>query len=115
MHRVILNTPPGMDTDHINGDGCDNRRCNLRICTRSQNMANGGKYKIKDSTSPYRGVCWHKAIGKWRVQIKVNGRRIALGYFDDERKAAAAYNAAALEHFEEFAKPNIIQRETGDG
>ena len=111
MHRLILNTPPGMDTDHVNGDGCDNRRCNLRISTRSQNIANGGKYKCESATSRYRGVCWHRATRKWRAQIKVKGKMIHIGLFTDEQKAAAAYNTAALKYFREFAKPNVIQKE----
>ncbi len=87
MHRVILERMGCKDfagSDHINRNGLDNRRCNLRLATASQNGCNTGKRK--DNTSGYKGVCWdHK---KWRAYIRVNGKRIHLGLFDDIKDAA---------------------------
>jgi hypothetical protein len=102
MHRVIMNTPNGMDTDHVNGDKLDNRRCNLRICSRSQNMQN--QKAIRRKTSKYKGVCWHKAAKKWLVQVDGN----FIGHFSTEIDAALSYNWYAKKYFGEFAKLNRI-------
>lgn len=104
MHRLILGTPQGMETDHINGDGLDNRRCNLRVCTRSQNAANREKKRDKVG---YKGVHWHKQTNKWRPRIKVNYKSISLGLFEDQEDAARAYDRAAMQHFGEFARTNF--------
>ncbi len=107
MHRLIMATPPGMDTDHINGDKLDNRRCNLRICNRSENKQNSGKQNGKTS-SIYKGVSWNNADRKWTAKIKANGNRYWLGYFPNEISAAIAYNEAALKYYGEFARLNLI-------
>lgn len=104
MHREILKTPQDMDTDHINMNGLDNRRNNLRICTRSQNYMNRGKYK--DNISGYKGVYWYNK--KWVAQIKVNAKQIYLGRFKDKEQAAEAYNKAAKKYHGEFARLNNI-------
>lgn len=106
MHREILKTQKGYDTDHINGDRLDNRRCNLRICTRSQNMLN--VLGNKNTTSKYKGVDWHKSTGMWRIRIMVDGKRINLGYSHSEDDAARIYNAAAVTHHGKFAKLNEV-------
>lgn len=113
MHQVILNLPSGMKSDHINGDGLDNRRSNLRSCTHCENMRNRSK-NIRDS-SRYKGVFWDKATQKWRARISINSRETHLGYFDDEEKAACAYNAAARKHFGEFARLNVIEKPNIEG
>jgi hypothetical protein len=105
MHREILNVPKGMQTDHINGQGLDNRRSNLRICTQAQNVHNRGK--LRNNVSGFKGVCWHTG-GFWTAQIYLNNRRHHLGSFDDPIDAAKAYNEAALRLHGEFAKPNAI-------
>jgi hypothetical protein len=105
MHRLIMNTPEGMDTDHINGDKLDNRRENLRVCTRSQNMQN--TTRRSDNTSGYKGVDWDKENGKWRAEIKVDSRRINLGRYDSAEEAALAYDRAAREYHGEFANTNF--------
>lgn len=106
MHRLIMNTPKGMETDHINGDKLDNRRSNLRVCTRSQNEANKG-LRI-DNTSGYKGVYWNRKNKKWVANIGFNYKNIYLGEFNDRFHAMKAYNAKAKELFGEFARLNSI-------
>lgn len=106
MHREILKTPKGFHTDHINGDGLDNRRNNLRICTGAQNLMNRGKTKA--NKSGFKGVCWNKANKKWHAQIEVDGKNKHLGFFDVKEQAALAYNEAALKYYDEFAKLNNL-------
>lgn len=106
MHRLIIDAPLGIFVDHINGNGLDNRRCNLRLCTHSQNHMNRKHHK--DASSKYKGVSWHKPLKKWRTQIAVKQKGIHLGYFVSEIEAALAYNEAARIYFGEFAKLNII-------
>lgn len=108
MHRLILNTPVGMDSDHINHDGLDNRRANLRICTKSQNSYNQRK-RQRPASSRFKGVCWHKAARKWLARIGHNRKRIYLGSYDSELEAAQAYDRAALEHFGEYALTNFTR------
>lgn len=107
MHRVITNCPYGFDVDHINGDKLDNRKCNLRIATRSQNNANIPKYKGK--SSKYKGVCWNKRKRCWKVSIGYGGKMYHLGYFKNEEDAALKYNEHAKELFGEFAYLNNIE------
>lgn len=106
MHREIMNTPDGMDTDHINGDRLDNRRQNLRVCTRSENLRNGRKRE--NNTSQYKGVSFFKPIRKWRAYITLEKKTKSLGYFKEEIEAAKAYNKAAIILFGEFAKLNEV-------
>lgn len=105
MHRFLLGlTDPKVHIDHINGNGLDNRRSNLRVATPSQNSAN--RRKIANATSPYKGVYWQKNR-RWRAVLTVDRRHISLGMFDDPADAARAYDAAALEHFGPFARLNF--------
>lgn len=106
MHREILNVPKGKQTDHINHHGWDNRKVNLRICTRSQNHQNEKPQKGK--TSNYKGVFLQKHNQKWQAQIKINAQPVHLGFFVNERDAAKAYNDKAKELFGEFAHLNIL-------
>lgn len=105
MHREILEVPKGMMVDHINGDGRDNRKANLRAATPKQNVWNT-KARGK---SKYKGVWQVKGTGKWCARIKVNGKQRNLGRFDDEVEAAKAYDRAAKEECGEFAKLNFPQ------
>ncbi len=110
MHRLILATPDGMLTDHINGDSLDNRRSNLRAADACQNSTNMGKRRRPDgepSSSQYKGVMWDKAVGSWRAKISAYNTRYSLGYFADEADAARAYDAKARECFGSFAALNF--------
>lgn len=105
MHRFIMNTPKRMDTDHWNHQKLDNRKENLRICNRHQNMANSKPRK--NCTSKFKGIYWHKRRRKWNVSITRNGKRLNLGYFDNEIEAAKIYDKKAKEFFGEFALSNF--------
>jgi len=106
MHRVIMNAPPETETDHINMNSLDNRRENLRLCTRAENSANKKKYST--NTSGYKGVTWCKATKKWKAQITVNYKNKVLGYFQNILDAARAYNEAAKEEFGNFSNVNEV-------
>lgn len=102
MHRAILSPPQGREIDHINGDGLDNRRWNLRICTHAQNLWNSRKRK--GTISQYKGVRLMKGSGNWVSYI---GQKY-LGSFDNEETAASAYNQAARQYRGEFARLNPV-------
>lgn len=106
MHRFIMNCPEDMFVDHINGNGFDNRRENLRICTYHQNTMN--RRKNSAASSQYKGVYWNKKEAVWRSSIRINHKLKHLGQFEYELEAALTYNKAALEYFGEFANINII-------
>lgn len=107
MHRVIMGVENnnGVDVDHINGNSLDNRRCNLRVCTRSQNTMN--KRKHKDGIQKYKGITFRKDNQKYQAQIMLNGKRITIGCFDTDIEAAKAYDNFARRYFGEFAKTNF--------
>lgn len=102
MHREIMNNPKGKIIDHINGDRLDNRRCNLRECSKSQNGAN----RVSRGTSKYLGV--YLKNNTWDSCMTVNRKSIFLGSFEKEEDAAIAYNKGAIKYHGEFAKLNII-------
>jgi hypothetical protein len=108
MHRQILNAPPGMHCDHINHNGLDNRKANLRLCTPQQNSFN--QRPRANSTSSYKGVFWDALKRKWRAQIKHNNRFIHIGYFECEADAAIAYDDYAIDLLGEFAWLNHHHR-----
>jgi len=110
MHRFIMNAPKNMDVDHINHDTLDNRKCNLRICTRSQNLMNAKKRS--GCSSKYKGVTYSKSpkdrcLKKWVACIYYKSP-ISLGRHKTEIEAALAYNKAAKKYFGEYALLNII-------
>ena len=104
MHRLILNVPDGKQTDHIDHNGLNNQKSNLRICNNSQNQIN--KRIIKKGKSKYTGVTFVK--NKYIVaQISVEHKHINLGYFKTEELAAKAYDEAANRMHGEFATLNF--------
>lgn len=105
MHRLILQCDQALDVDHINGDGLDNRKNNLRVATRRQNLQN--KRKNQNASSQYKGVTWDKRRRKWKGQIMLNGVNIDLGRHEHEVTAAACYDVAARKYFGPFARTNF--------
>jgi hypothetical protein len=109
MHREIIKTPTGLFTDHINGNKLDNRKENLRICSRQQNAWN--IKKSSHNTSGFKGVSEDKRNLKnnWQAYITLNNKKIHLGYFSTAEEAAKEYNKAALNFFGEFANINKVK------
>lgn len=102
MHRFLAATPELPQVDHKDGNGLDNRRENLRPCSRSQNQAN--RRKQVNNTSGHPGVHWHKAGQKWQAFVTHNGVRKHLGLFAQKKDAIAARDATAKELFGKFFK-----------
>lgn len=102
MHRMLMGFPR-TEVDHENHNTLDNRRCNLRVATHSQNRANARLRR--DAGSPYKGIVWNN--GSWIAQINAEGKHYYLGRFKDPIVAALAYDAAARAHFGEFARTNF--------
>jgi hypothetical protein len=107
MHRQILNPKKSEHVDHINGNGLDNRRDNIRVCTAQQNQMN--RHNHSSHSSIYKGVSYHKQNDRWRALIHLNGKPISLGCYSTPEAAAIAYNEKAIELFGEFARPNVIK------
>ena len=111
LHRIINKTPKWLQTDHINGDKLDNRRCNLRSATSSQNQGNSGPNK--KGSSKYKGVrhsVRDKILKKpWMASIHQDGSLKHLGYYKTEIEAAHSYDKAALKHFGKYAWLNFAE------
>lgn len=106
LHRVILNAPDGMHVDHINGNGLDNRKANLRLCTHAENRRNG--QKRKGCLSEYKGVSKQqgKCRKRWTSTVRVGEKKYTKSFLT-EIEAALWYDEIAREHFGEFAKINF--------
>lgn len=103
MHNLILNRRM---IDHIDGNGLNNQRNNLRPCTDSQNGMN--KRKRTMASSIYKGVHYEKARNKWRACLRINGKLIRIGRYETELEAAQAYNNAAIKYFGDFKLLNAL-------
>lgn len=102
LHRLMVACPEGLFVDHINGNGLDNRRSNLRICTHAENMRNRKTHS--NNKSGYKGVYFDKDGSRWRAQIRAEGKKHSLGSFDTPEKAYEAYLSASKELHGEFAR-----------
>lgn len=102
LHAFLTGWPL---VDHINGNGLDNRRCNLRPANYSQN---GGNRRVHKATlSGFKGVTLHAQSGRWRARINAGDRLRSLGLYADPAEAARAYDRAATEVFGEYALLNF--------
>jgi len=107
MHRLIMNaTSKSGDVDHIDTNGLNNQKQNLRLCSTSQNNMN--QLPQIGKTSAYKGVFWDKYNKRFVCKIKLNGAIVFIKYCRNEIDAAVAYNNAALKYFGEFARINIL-------
>ena len=111
MHRQILNMEPnnGLIVDHIDGDGHNNTRINMRTCTVTENNRN--QVHTIAGTSKYKGVNWSKYHKKWHSGIVVNKKNLYLGRFDNELQAAELYDIAARHYFGEFCSLNFPEND----
>lgn len=108
MHRLIMEAPPDMLVDHINGDPLDNRRCNLRLCTNAQNQQNTGS---RGGSSRHKGVSFNKKSGKWLAGFLFEGRRYYCGLWENEDDAARAVDKKRGEVCGTFASKNLYDED----
>ena len=102
MHHMIIDVPEGFHPDHINGNGLDNRRVNLRIATPTQNSHNA---KMRgDNTTGHRGIFEDKKYNKWRVAFKIDGVQKQFGYYDSKQEAIDMYHSVSKSLRGEFAR-----------
>lgn len=105
LHQAILGKLKGFCIDHINGNGLDCRRCNLRYCTIGENNAN--RMSRKGSSSQFKGVTYDKSRGRWNAAIEINGKTKTIGRFENEEEAARAYDKEAYNKYGQFARLNF--------
>jgi hypothetical protein len=102
LHRTILRAQDGMEIDHCNRNGLDNRRDNLRLATKAENQWN--RPKPQNNTSGFKGAAWRKDCKKWQAQIQVRGKLFYLGLFPTADMAHAAYAEASDTMHGEFGR-----------
>lgn len=107
LHRFLMNAADNQEIDHANGDGLDNTRSNLRLCTTTENKWN--RRKFTPTTSKYKGVMFRR--NRWVATTKIARRQIHLGCFLTEIEAANAYDQFAVEHYGPFARLNVASVE----
>jgi hypothetical protein len=119
LHHVVTDLAGiarnGKLSDHENGDSLDNRSCNLRTGSRTQNNTN--RAKRRTAAGEYKGICKVKRTGRWKAEIKIGSTREHLGEWDSPEKAALAYDSAAIVYHGDFARvnfPNIGTPLTGE-
>lgn len=104
MHHVVFGRD-GLLIDHVDGNGLNNTRDNLRSATNRQNCQN--RIALLSCSSKFKGVDFYKRSSRWRARIKIDGKLKHLGEFQNEIDAALCYDAAAKIHFGEFARTNF--------
>jgi hypothetical protein len=108
LSRYVLGiTDPSVVVDHINRDPLDNRKSNLRICSRAENSLN--QKKREGTSSKYKGVTFDKKSSKWRARVVYEKVEYHLGFFEEEKEAAIAVNNFYAKHKPEFRIFNIIE------
>ena len=105
LHRYIMRAPDGVEVDHLNGDGLDCQRANMRLCSRSENQQNTPAYR--GNGSGFKGVERFDGGEKWRARIRVDGKQRHLGLFNSKEDAARTYDVAARLYFGEHARLNF--------
>jgi len=105
MHVALLDAGDGLVVDHINGNGLDNRRKNLRIATRGQNVHHS--FTTVKNKHGFRGISFIERYQRWQVSMKTGGRNTYVGFYATAEEAARAYDAKALEVYGEFARLNF--------
>ena len=109
MHVSIIGKIDGLEVDHIDGNGLNNQRNNLRHVTKSQNQHNGKSHE--NSSSKYKGVSLHSQVHRWWARITADGKVKSLGCYNSEAEAAKVYNEAAKKYYGEYARLNIIEED----
>ena len=107
LHRLILDAPKDMDVDHIDYDGFNNQKSNLRLCTTAQNIQRQ-RPQTRSKTSRHRGVFWDKSRNRWTAKVRKCGKDILIGRFKTEIEAVKIWNEKAKELFGEYAYINIL-------
>lgn len=102
MHRVVMNAPTGVDVDHRDGDGLNNQKYNLRLCTDQQNSMNLKLFRT--STSGHKGVSWNKQFKKWEAYIWFHRKKIRLGEYKEKSDAIAARENAEKELYGNWSR-----------
>lgn len=105
LHQIILTCPKDMCIDHIDRNGLNNQRSNLRVCNRSENQCN--QFKRKNTSSQYRGVSWNKYQQRWECYINKDQKRTFIGKFKSEVEAARKWDEYAKKIHGEFARLNF--------
>lgn len=109
LHRLIMNAPADLDVDHIDGNGLNCQKSNMRLATAAQNSHN--RKKNRNNTSGYKGVHWVESRKKWRSEIKIQNKKISLGNFSDVLDAAKAYQDAAIKYHGDFARFDVAPKD----
>lgn len=109
LHRKIMQCPDGMTVDHINGNGLDNRKSNLQICSMKENSRKQRKQK-RPTKFVYKGITHRAGLKKpYRAKIVVDGKQLHIGYYSSLEEAAIAYNESAETHFGKFSILNEVK------
>ncbi len=104
LHRVLMNPNIDKMVDHVNGNGLDCRRSNMRLCIRQENHRN--LRKSTNNTSGFKGVCFDITRNKWKASIGHERKKIHIGYFNSKEEAAINYDKKSSEIFGNFACTN---------